>query len=129
MVACNATNSAAIDHEGNIWVWGSGRYGLLGDHIKDVNYQVPKPLYLSTSAQDDDEDQARDTFTREDQLAKYKVRDIAVGQYHMIVVAVDEDQHSQFTLLEYASDIMQNMRDHLIDSQFPKINLNNVSKA
>ena len=47
----------------------------------------------------------------------------------MIVVAVDEDQHSQFTLLEYASDIMQNMRDHLIDSQFPKINLNNVSKA
>lgn len=27
-VACNATNSAAIDDDGNLWCWGSGRYGL-----------------------------------------------------------------------------------------------------
>jgi alpha-tubulin suppressor-like RCC1 family protein len=30
MLACNATNSAAIDDDGNLWVWGSGRYGLCG---------------------------------------------------------------------------------------------------
>ena len=38
MVVCNATNSAAVDSQGNVWVWGSGKYGLLGDQIKDVNY-------------------------------------------------------------------------------------------
>ena len=29
-IACNATNSAAIDDNGNLWVWGSTRYGLCG---------------------------------------------------------------------------------------------------
>jgi hypothetical protein len=32
-IACNATNSAAIDDNGNLWVWGSTRYGLCG--LKD----------------------------------------------------------------------------------------------
>ena len=118
MVACNATNSAAIDREGNIWVWGSGRYGLLGSHIKDINYQVPKPLYLTTSSADKDEQDARDAFTREDQTAKYKVRDIAMGQYHMIVVAVDSEMHSQFKRLDYAADIFATMKDYLIKGFF-----------
>lgn len=30
-VSCNATNSGAIDHEGNVYVWGAGKYGLLGN--------------------------------------------------------------------------------------------------
>ena len=30
-IACNATNSAAIDSSGNLFVWGSTRYGLCGD--------------------------------------------------------------------------------------------------
>ena len=30
-VACNTTNSAAIDEDGDLWVWGSSRYGLCGD--------------------------------------------------------------------------------------------------
>lgn len=30
-IACNADNSAAIDHKGNIFVWGAGRHGLLGN--------------------------------------------------------------------------------------------------
>ena len=30
-IACNATNSGAIDNEGNVWVWGAGKYGLLGN--------------------------------------------------------------------------------------------------
>ena len=29
-IGCNATNSAAIDDDGNLWTWGSGRYGLNG---------------------------------------------------------------------------------------------------
>ena len=30
-IACNATNSAAIDFKGNVYVWGAGKYGLLGN--------------------------------------------------------------------------------------------------
>jgi alpha-tubulin suppressor-like RCC1 family protein len=30
-LACNATNSAVIDERGEVYVWGSGKYGLLGD--------------------------------------------------------------------------------------------------
>lgn len=123
MVACNATNSAAIDHEGNIWVWGSGKYGLLGDHIKDVNYQVPKPLYLTTSGMTDEEVNARDAFTREDQLAKYKVKDISIGQYHTIVVAVDSEMHDQFTQLDYFSDIFAKLRNYLVSTMFPKMDI------
>lgn len=29
-VACNSTNSAAIDNEGNLYVWGTSKYGLCG---------------------------------------------------------------------------------------------------
>ena len=115
MVACNATNSAAIDHEGQIWVWGSGRYGLLGEHIKEVNYQVPKLLELKMMGHTEEERISRDAFTRENQMAKYYVKDIAMGQYHMIVVAVDSELHGQFTYLEYASDIMQRMKTYLIE--------------
>ena len=68
-VACNATNSMAIDNHGNLWVWGSTRYGLCGEekdekgepdkgkdgdqNADDVDYQtkmksssVPKPRKL-----------------------------------------------------------------------------------
>lgn len=30
-LACNATNSAAINKEGGVFVWGKGGFGLLGD--------------------------------------------------------------------------------------------------
>ena len=30
-IACNATNSAGIDDNGNLQVWGSGRYGITGE--------------------------------------------------------------------------------------------------
>ena len=29
-IACNATNSAAIDNKGNLYVWGFANYGLCG---------------------------------------------------------------------------------------------------
>lgn len=30
-IDCNATNSACIDNYGNVYVWGSVKYGLCGD--------------------------------------------------------------------------------------------------
>lgn len=30
-IACNATNSGAIDAIGNVYVWGAGKFGLLGN--------------------------------------------------------------------------------------------------
>ena len=30
-IDCNATNSAVIDNFGNVYVWGSVKYGLCGD--------------------------------------------------------------------------------------------------
>ena len=117
MVACNATNSAAIDKDGHIWVWGSGRYGLLGRHINDVNYQVPKQLEITTTGTDAEEQAARDAFTREDQQARYNVRDIAMGQYHMIVVAVDSEM-TQFQYLDYASEIFEKFKEYLLANFF-----------
>ena len=43
-IACNATNSGAIDQEGNVWVWGAGKYGLLGNP-KQKN-PIHKPIML-----------------------------------------------------------------------------------
>ena len=36
-IACNATNSAGIDIDGRLWVWGSTRYGLCGDQDSSVS--------------------------------------------------------------------------------------------
>jgi alpha-tubulin suppressor-like RCC1 family protein len=43
-IACNATNSAAIDIKGNVYVWGAGKYGLLGNP-KQKN-SIAKPIML-----------------------------------------------------------------------------------
>lgn len=43
-IACNATNSGAIDNEGNVYVWGAGKYGLLGNP-KQKN-PIAKPVKL-----------------------------------------------------------------------------------
>ena len=39
----------------------------------------------------------------------------------MIVVAVDSEMHGQFTKLEYASDIFQELHSHLLNKVLPKI--------
>ena len=39
----------------------------------------------------------------------------------MIVVAVDSEMHGQFIPLEYASDELFKLREHLINKKFPKI--------
>jgi len=33
-IACNATNSMAINSTGELYVWGAGKHGLLGQGYK-----------------------------------------------------------------------------------------------
>ena len=75
---------------------------------------MPKFLNLTTSGYTEEEVSARDAFTRTDQLGQYKVRDIAMGQYHMIVVAVDSEMHGQFIHMDYASDIFLQLKQYLL---------------
>ena len=53
-MACNATNSSAIDDDGNLWVWGSGRYGLCGgaDPHGGNKYMTIKTDELMTKKKD-----------------------------------------------------------------------------
>ena len=44
-IACNATNSGAIDTDGNVFIWGTGKYGLLGNP-KQKNHSA-KPIQIS----------------------------------------------------------------------------------
>ena len=47
-LACNATNSGAIDAEGNVYVWGSGKYGLLGNPKQQKPIGHPVKLQLKS---------------------------------------------------------------------------------
>ena len=44
-VACNATNSAAIDNKGQLWVWGSTKYGLCGTIDPEENKKAANPKF------------------------------------------------------------------------------------
>lgn len=46
VIACNATNSAAIDSDGQVWVWGAHRHGLLGAP-QENNQTYPRALTLT----------------------------------------------------------------------------------
>lgn len=59
VVACNATNSAAVDSDGNVWVWGAQRHGLLGSD-QDVNQTYPKELTLFIGNKTEEERLMRD---------------------------------------------------------------------
>lgn len=43
-ITCNSTNSGAIDNEGNVYVWGAGKYGLLGNPKQKL--AIAKPIKL-----------------------------------------------------------------------------------
>jgi len=47
-IACNATNSGAISIEGNIYVWGAGKYGLLGNPKQKTPIITPSKLPLKS---------------------------------------------------------------------------------
>lgn len=45
-IDCNATNSACIDSFGNVYVWGSVKYGLCGDRDPDSKQKNDKDKQL-----------------------------------------------------------------------------------
>ena len=87
-VACNATNSAAIDNEGNVWVWGAARHRLLGTQ-QENNQTYPRELLLQLGTATEAERQMRDAFVRNDEMVTLKVKEIAIGQYHMLALGSD----------------------------------------
>ena len=48
-IACNSMNSGAIDEKGNVFVWGAGKHGLLGNP-KQKN-PIAKPIILTLKSQ------------------------------------------------------------------------------
>jgi alpha-tubulin suppressor-like RCC1 family protein len=48
-LASNATNSGAIDLQGNVYVWGAGKYGLLGNPKQEK--PIPNPIKLQLKSE------------------------------------------------------------------------------
>jgi hypothetical protein len=46
-VACGLFHSAAIDHEGNVWTWGSGLHGKLGHGDVEPRFRPTCVLWLA----------------------------------------------------------------------------------
>lgn len=105
-VACNATNSVAIDHEGTVWVWGAHRHYLLGGP-QDTNQTYPRPLYLELTANTEEEKKVRDAFLREDEIVTIRVSEISIGQNHVLAIGNDAlgAQGEEMQYLEYADAI------------------------
>ena len=75
-MACNATNSAAIDRDGNLLVWGSGEHGLLGTGRKEEHaLATPQKLELCFIQTDAEKDRLNSTDSR----SRYAVKDVAMG--------------------------------------------------
>ena len=83
-VACNATNSLAVNPKSELLVWGSGKHGLLGNGYSAKSAPKPIVLPLTRSGTPDD------IFSK-DGVTKFKVDDIAIGHQHVCVVAHDAD--------------------------------------
>ena len=95
-IACNATNSGAIDDEGNVWVWGAGKYGLLGSTKQKNSDSIPKQLPLKSDKLILDSN--RDKI--------FVATSIAFGQYHAACVVNDINTNSVYNPLLYASGII-----------------------
>ena len=62
-----------------------------------------------------------DAFTTEAKATQFKVKDVAMGQYHMAVLAVDAEVHREFVPQEYARDIFARLRRYLIDVRWGQV--------
>ena len=78
VVDCNATNSAAIDSDGQVWVWGAARHGLLGGP-SESNQTYPKELTLLIGNKTKYERQMRDALDQPDSVVALDVKEIAMG--------------------------------------------------
>ena len=103
-IACNATNSAAIDIKGNVYVWGAGKYGLLGNPKQKNSIAKPIMLYLQS---DKAEGGRPDEQT-------FVATCLSFGQYHGAVVVNDISTNSDFIELPYAKQILADFKAYLL---------------
>lgn len=108
-LACNATNSAAIDVKGNVYVWGAGKYGLLGNP-KQKN-SIPKPIMLHLKSDNND---GGGGAGRSDEQT-FVATCISFGQYHGAVVVNDSSTNSDFVALTYAKQILSQFYAYLLN--------------
>lgn len=106
-VICNATNSASIDHEGNVWVWGAARHRLLGEE-QDNNQLYPRQLTLEIGNKTEEEKRMRDAFMKDDEMIRIHVKEIAMGANHMLALGNDAlgGGEEQMIFLDYAESIL-----------------------
>ena len=136
VVCCNATNSAAIDSDGGVWVWGAGRHGLLGmppdknqawrvskqasgkdgnQLIRKGNWTYPRKLTIEILKGSPEEKKLRDVFQSSDAI-EIDVKEIAMGQLHMLVLGRDRAFHSdRRDFPSYAANILQELTAYLIN--------------
>ena len=118
-IVCNATNSAATDSQGYLWVWGTCKYGLCGNEKDKNTYYEPKLFELKSDG--GARKAGRDGFTRKNQKTMYKVKDIAMGTYHMVAIAFDSQVQTEFVKFEYASEILEKLYEHLEIKSTPHV--------
>ena len=118
-IACNATNSAAIDQHGRLWVWGSGKFGLLGKGKDETHRKIVQvvPTHLPIPPKEDktnniikSKDAWLELYRRPEPLSnktnkQHVVKDIAMGPYHMGVIAVDEEIHKEIAKNSNIADL------------------------
>jgi hypothetical protein len=103
-IACNATNSAAIDFKGNVYVWGAGKYGLLGNPKQKNN--ISKPIMLSLKS-------GKADGGRPDEQT-FVATCVSLGQFHGAVVVNDSSTNSEFIALTYAKSILAQFKAYLM---------------
>jgi len=136
-VACNATNSAALDDLGNLYVWGSTKYGLCGEQQesakskassgkggppKAVALAEPRKLALLPEEVRDahKEGETCSVFhlldpdpSKRDQV--YCAQHISFGAYHAGVVCDDVSTSYPFEPVPPAQlALLHELRDHLL---------------
>ena len=116
-IACNATNSASIDHEGTVWVWGAARHRLLGAP-QDNNQSYPRPLSLEIHARSEEERKMRDAFLKKDEVVRIRCKEIAMGANHMLAVGNDAlgSGEEEMEIFDYAEHIFIQVKQYLIEA-------------
>ena len=103
-LACNATNSGAIDANGDVYVWGAGKYGLLGNPRQ--KNPIAKPIKLLLKSE-------QLVLEKGSDQSSYVATSISLGQYHAAVVVNDANTNSDFNPLLYASSILKEFKSYL----------------
>jgi hypothetical protein len=103
-IACNATNSAAIDIKGNVYVWGAGKYGLLGNPKQKNSIAKPIMLLLKSDKADGG---------RPDEQT-FVATCVSLGQFHGAIVVNDSSTNSDFMALTYAKSILTQFKAYLM---------------